>query len=304
MSRIFHYFLVGGLVIFSLHLLLQHETPDSFHSLLKTPPAEKNFTTKVRSFTDILIASGSDKYFRHHYERYYEVWLEDFRRKSNLRLLEIGADTGASLNLWAEYFTDPDFIMGLAYGVSVQDVKNKTKNNPLIRVYYGDQASKPTMDYLRKQGPWDIIIDDGSHVPSHVTYSFFSLWKSVKYGGIYIVEDLETNYWRNGSKIYGYDLFNTGFDAGPQFSFVTKLQQIQHVLVRHQIGAKDLSIFDGDHDICSVEWGMNLVMIRKCDDNTQPKPPYQALQQFDVAATSNWLKESKRSNPNTHSHGT
>jgi hypothetical protein len=39
----------------------------------------------------------------------------------------LGANMGASLNLWAEYFTDPDFIMGLAYGVSVQDVKKKPK---------------------------------------------------------------------------------------------------------------------------------------------------------------------------------
>lgn len=34
---------------------------------------EKN---KKRTFSELLVESGSDKYGRHHYERYYEPWLQ------------------------------------------------------------------------------------------------------------------------------------------------------------------------------------------------------------------------------------
>jgi hypothetical protein len=45
----------------------------------------------------------------------------------------------------------------------------------------------------------DLIVDDGSHHPEHQKVSFSFLFdKGLKPGGIYIVEDIEMNYWRRG----------------------------------------------------------------------------------------------------------
>jgi hypothetical protein len=47
----------------------------------------------------------------------------------------------------------------------------------------------------RDIGPFDFIIDDGSHVNSHQIESFRILWPFLKDGGTYIVEDVQTSYW-------------------------------------------------------------------------------------------------------------
>jgi hypothetical protein len=42
---------------------------------------------------------------------------------------------------------------------------------------------------------FDIIIDDGSHVQSHVRETFSIMFPKLKNGGLYLVEDLHTAYW-------------------------------------------------------------------------------------------------------------
>ena len=39
-----------------------------------------------------------------------------------------------------------------------------------------------------------------SHRP-HMVYNLFSLWKTVNPGGLFVVEDIETCYWKSGSKV-------------------------------------------------------------------------------------------------------
>ena len=65
-------------------------------------------------------------------------------------------------------------------------------------VYYGDQSNTTFLSHFleRSGGNFDVIIDDGSHLPSHQVISFEALWKSVVPGGQYIVEDTETSYWK------------------------------------------------------------------------------------------------------------
>ena len=55
---------------------------------------------------------------------------------------------------------------------------------------------------------FDCILDDGSHVPEHQILTINKLWDLVKPGGVYIIEDIETSYWKKSS-MYGYR-FNAG----------------------------------------------------------------------------------------------
>ena len=90
----------------------------------------------LQSIADLMDASGTDKLFRHVYDRYYERYFREFRHKTDMRVLEIGADSGISLKVkfwrnrrllhidiqksqvWSEYFTNATAIHGIAYRVS------------------------------------------------------------------------------------------------------------------------------------------------------------------------------------------
>ncbi len=54
-----------------------------------------------------------------------------------------------------------------------------------------------------KHGPFDIIIEDGSHMWEHQITTLRTLFPFVTAGGMYIVEDLETNFQRLEPKYRG-----------------------------------------------------------------------------------------------------
>lgn len=247
------------------------------------------------TFTELLIASGSDKYDRHHYERWYSRWLEPYRRKPDLKMLEIGVYDGASLKLWEKYFVHPKRITGLGYGVGNEVAP---ADNGVTEVIVGDQSKGVTMELLRQTGPFEIIIDDGSHVPEHVIFTFFQLWSSVKPGGLYIIEDLETSYWSKAT-IYGYPV-NGRFTVDAKHSVVAKVTQFIHVMARYQLEVDEqLSVFEGDKEICEIMFGWNLLAIYKCTEeeySVQPKLSMPVVR-TDREGMAKWLEEARSSNP-------
>ena len=262
---------------------------------------------QLPSFTDLVNASGSDKFYHHHYEHYYERVLPPYRHRPNLKFLEIGADTGVSIDLWDNYFTSPELIVGLAYKnvpeMNVVSAGKRRHNSTTVEIVYGDQSKKATMDRLAAMGPWDIIIDDGSHVPQHVMYTFSELWKTVKRGGYYIIEDIETSYWMVGSELYGYYLNGTGFDAEPQYNVVQYMKQFVDVLIRRQVNAEELSIMDGDDEICSIEFGYNIMLLRKCGDNDSPPPGFMSWRPIDRERMNRWMEKVKSTHPKKDAEG-
>ena len=93
--------------------------------------------------------------------------------------------------MWKHYFR-----RGLIYGLDVFPKVGVEESR--LRVVQGDQGDKSFLDSIaRELGPFDIIIDDGSHMSHHVIASFEALFPHVKLGGLYVVEDLATAYWPN-----------------------------------------------------------------------------------------------------------
>jgi len=65
-----------------------------------------------------------------------------------------------------------------------------------LRTLAGAAGDTQFLDAMsRELGPFDIIIDDGSHMSHHIIASFNALFPHVRPGGIYVVEDLATAYW-------------------------------------------------------------------------------------------------------------
>ncbi len=142
---------------------------------------------------------GTDKSSEvHNYCVKYEKYLP-FKRDEHLNILEIGVLNGESLKMWKEYFYNSHIV-----GIDINPECKKYEEQR-VSVEIGSQVDGNFLSRLWQQyGPFDMILDDGSHMNEHVIYSFEHLFGSVKSGGVYIVEDVCTTYWENyGGKRYG-----------------------------------------------------------------------------------------------------
>jgi PAS domain-containing protein len=248
--------------------------------------------------------SGTDKFHRHAYERYYEVLLEPYRHKPGVMLLEIGADSGASLKLWSDYFENPQGIHAIAYGQGDNGQQKEiacawsAKSCAKIKIFRGDQSNRQFLRQIARNR-YDIIIDDGSHEPSHMIISFQELFSSLNPGGVYIIEDLETNYWNQpGASIYGYSLAHAaGIGASAKYSAVEKLKQLVDVLNRFHMAVPELSVIRGDENIFSITFGQNLAIIHKNNDVQASHLPSVSSAPVVRDTIVQWMKESQSTNP-------
>ncbi|MFF5265344.1 hypothetical protein ACFY4C_41220 [Actinomadura viridis] len=138
---------------------------------------------------------GSDKWASFHwYTPHYDRHFAPYRERP-VRVLEIGIGGydqeagGGSLRMWKRYFR-----RGLVFGLDLYD---KTRlDAPRMRALVGDQGDPGTLaGIVAEHGPFDIVIDDGSHLNEHVHTSFHTLFPLLRDGGLYVIEDLQTAYW-------------------------------------------------------------------------------------------------------------
>lgn len=125
-----------------------------------------------------------------HYFPIYERHLAPYRGK-RVTMLEIGVSHGGSLEMWRHYLGRRAHIVGIDI-----DPRVTTLGGRQISVYAGDQSDSTFLDEIvRRHGPFDIVLDDGSHLSRHQIASIEHLWPHVVDGGMYIVEDVHSNYW-------------------------------------------------------------------------------------------------------------
>jgi predicted O-methyltransferase YrrM len=132
---------------------------------------------------------GTDKASSaNNYLDFYEFFFAPLRY-TQLTVLEIGVFNGASTKTWEEYFPESKIIGA--------DINPGTKRFEQGRVII-EQLDQSNIEELTrvasKHGPFDIIIEDGSHMWEHQITSLRTLFPFLKNDGIYVVEDLHTNY--------------------------------------------------------------------------------------------------------------
>ncbi len=144
--------------------------------------------------TRLAIQHGSDKYGAHLYTPTYHRLFAHLREQP-IRMLEIGVGGyhteragGRSLRMWAEYFSYAE-ITGLDVHRKILDLP------PRVAVVQGSQVDEAVIAALAAQrGPFDIIIDDGSHVVDHTITTFGLLYPHMAPDGIYVIEDAQTSF--------------------------------------------------------------------------------------------------------------
>jgi hypothetical protein len=111
------------------------------------------------------------------YDRYFAPIRQDVRK-----VLEIGVQGGKSLRMWRDYFPNAE-----VYGLDL-DPACKAVEEDRIRIVIGDQSKESDLAELPTD--FDIIIDDGSHIPAHQINTFRHLFRhNMNERGIYVVED-------------------------------------------------------------------------------------------------------------------
>ena len=149
--------------------------------------------------TVLLQISGSDKHQvdGHLYGFAYGRAFERFRYR-RIKLLEIGIGGygyrlgGESLLTWRAYFPFAKIMAA--------DIEDKSAlATPRVKIFKIDQGNEHDLQNLAaSQGPFDIIIDDGSHLSRHQIFTFLQLFDSLLEGGLYVIEDVMTSFWDFG----------------------------------------------------------------------------------------------------------
>ena len=127
------------------------------------------------------------------WKHYFPIYEDHFCRFQNrdVTVLEIGCYKGGSLQLWKRFFGPHARIVGIDI-----DPACASYSEDQIDIRIGDQSDNAFLARVIEEfGTPDIIIDDGSHIMSHIQSSFDYLYKIVPRNGIYLVEDLHTAYW-------------------------------------------------------------------------------------------------------------
>ncbi|RKT55628.1 class I SAM-dependent methyltransferase [Saccharothrix australiensis] len=139
----------------------------------------------VKHFSD---KWGGLHWFTPHYDRHFRAL-----RGAEVRVLEIGIGGyghpeagGGSLKMWKHYFP-----RGHVFGLDIFDKSHLDEQR--ITTLRGDQSDpEQLVGIARRHGPFDVVIDDGSHVNEHIRTSFRTLFPFVRPGGRYVIEDLWT----------------------------------------------------------------------------------------------------------------
>lgn len=127
----------------------------------------------------------------HHYIPIYDRYFAKFRSQP-VRFLEIGVSKGGSLRMWREYF-GPEAVL---YGIDI-DPACAQFDGKAGKVRIGSQDDPAFLaGVVDEMGGVDVVLDDGSHVMAHVRASLAVLFPRLSIGGVYMIEDMHTAFWR------------------------------------------------------------------------------------------------------------
>jgi len=219
----------------------------------------------------VLVRHGTDKHKLgpggHHYGHTYGQLFSKLKYRK-IKLLEIGiggssyAIGGQSLLAWKEYFP-----FGSIVGCDIEPKFFLTGRR--IRIYQTDQSSRSDLAKLVvEQAPFDIIIDDGSHVSRHQIFTFYELFGALRQGGLYVIEDVQTSFWpgiANGMEMHGAHIDRPEFGTTCVGHFIELAKYLNHnefVMTRGVnpdmlTAAKQIVRITFEHNLIIVEKGPN-----------------------------------------------
>jgi hypothetical protein len=229
----------------------------------------KKWSTEYEDFLALTQKHASDKWATHNYTAKYFQHFQPLRFRKNLGFLEIGVGGyesdekgyanaslgGESLRFWKDYFP-----YSTIFGVDIQDKSGLAEDR--IVILQGSQIDEDFLSsVVRRMGSLDVVIDDGSHINSHVIQTFKFLFPLLNEGGIYVIEDTQTSYWPSDG--YGGDSRNLSDVRTMMGFFKSLVDGLNHA----EFDLKDYSPTYFDQHILSIHFYHNLIFIYKGKNN-------------------------------------
>lgn len=172
------------------------------------------FSDILQKYSSVNTRYGTDKQISHSYEKIYNDLFSKYK-DSCKAILEIGFDGGFSLQSYYEYFTN-----ATVYGIDIEDNRHAVvKENKNLQICIGDAKQNDIIHHFSKE--FDIIVEDASHLPEDQIQHFKDYSSFVKPGGIYIIEDIHEDHFKNV-------LFNTVMFAN-QHNFTYQVYDLRHI---------------------------------------------------------------------------
>ena len=235
------------------------------------------YTTVVEAFK----RSSATKNAHCYSFMYAEVFAHlDSSQPRPLELLEIGIDATNSLTLWKAALGNGVHVHGVdngkKHGVETLKKQQLRMEEENVTIHMGDQGDMEFLSQLKNATPsgFDVIIDDGGHTNKQQIASLKALWGHVRPGGVYVIEDLETQYY-SGRGFGCYGLECGGGKLGKPDTSIALLKSIIDVLNRDfhngpnqytsqfNIGHGTFSVVPGDASVRSLSCYRNLCAIFK-----------------------------------------
>jgi len=138
---------------------------------------------------------NTDKNIKGHgYDRCYDDLLGNIRYDCK-KILEIGTRI-ESISLWKDYFPNAKI-----YGIDLINPSYYVGDGRFIFEQINQGNEEQLNEFINKHGGnFDVIIDDGPHSTREQMVSFNLLFKNIKSGGVYVVEDLHCTEYTGNTK--------------------------------------------------------------------------------------------------------
>lgn len=203
---------------FSYGQLLNRTIDTAYYTIFNIP------LPKGEQLLDIVSHYNTDKHYTHGY--FELVYNELFRpiRESCKIFMEVGIYDCESIKLWRDYFVNAE-IIGVEYNLpySLQVLGDTSRERMIFEE--GDQSKVEDLERIaQKYTECDVILDDGSHVMRDQQITLAKLFRSLKPGGIYVLEDLHTSIeikkpecwmnWGDKTKTLTLDMLRTYIETG------------------------------------------------------------------------------------------
>ena len=132
-----------------------------------------------------------------HWEQYADGYLRHFPKPCataaprSFRLLEIGVQSGGNARAWKRYFGQQLYYAGVDIEPKTKRTQSEAEN---MFVEIGSQANATFLEEVcRKHGPFDAVVDDGSHRPGHMWTALRAIFPSdacmSNPSAVYVIED-------------------------------------------------------------------------------------------------------------------
>ena len=149
----------------------------------------------MKTFNELFNEHTGDSILK--WSNYGDIYDKHFAkfRDQPINILEIGVLKGGSMRIWEKYFPKANI-----FGIDI-DEECLQYQSDRTKIFIGDQADVSFLRNVKAKIPRiDILIDDGSHRAKDQKITFDEMYYHVRKPGVYLIEDIELNYWPSKDK--------------------------------------------------------------------------------------------------------